>query len=114
MNQLKDSIKDNRNIVIIRNLTPEKFAFLMQASDGYVRATDRDGDAVAIRESHYFKIPVLASDVVSRPSYCHLFELDNRSSLKNGLNSMFEGNNYDFSNDINDSIMSKLSDIYGI
>lgn len=66
---------------VFRDLKAEEFAYLLKNADIYVRATDRDGDAVAIREANYFGLPVLASDVVKRPEFCHLFNRDKPTEL---------------------------------
>lgn len=47
---------------------------LLMKSDIFVRPTNTDGDAVSIREALYFKIPVVASDVVLRPEMAILFK----------------------------------------
>lgn len=69
------------SIRIVRNLTPEEFAFVLSKADIYVRATDRDGDAVAIREAGHFSVPVIASDCVERPKGVRLFNRDDPHSL---------------------------------
>lgn len=53
--------------LVFRDVPPERFAAVLAASSCYVRATDRDGDAVAIREAAYFSRPVVASNAVVRP-----------------------------------------------
>ncbi len=51
---------------LFRDLTPEAFSHLLSAIDVFVRATDADGDCVAIREAASFGKPVVASDCVAR------------------------------------------------
>jgi len=46
---------------------------LFKKIDLFVRPTNTDGDSVSVREAIYFSIPVVASDVVSRPKGCHVF-----------------------------------------
>lgn len=70
---------------LFRNLTPQQFTCLLAMSDVYVRATDRDGDAVAIREAHGAGIPVVASDAVIRPDYCRLYRLGDVQDLSSKL-----------------------------
>lgn len=114
MDKVYSQIKDNRSVVVLRNLSPEKFAYILQSSDIYIRATDRDGDAVAIREARYFNLPVLASDVVKRPEYCHLFDLNSEISLKESLQEVLSNKTYDFGNTEEDSIIDKIKDVYVI
>ena len=67
--------------LIIKDLSAEEFSYLLKKSALYIRATDRDGDAVAIREANHYALPVVASDVVCRPEYCHLFDREDINSL---------------------------------
>jgi glycosyltransferase involved in cell wall biosynthesis len=46
---------------------------LWQASDVFIRATNTDGDAVAVREALDLHVPVVASDASSRPEGVVLF-----------------------------------------
>ena len=73
---------------IVRDLTPSEFAWILQRAEGYVRATDRDGDAVAIREAAHFGIPVVASDCVERPRATILFKTGDSQSLADALESL--------------------------
>lgn len=47
---------------------------LWQASDVFVRATNTDGDAVAVREALGLRVPVVASDASTRPDGAVLFK----------------------------------------
>lgn len=58
---------------LLQDLSPEVFAGVLAAGTVYVRATDRDGDAVAIREAGFLGLQVLATDCVRRPEGCALF-----------------------------------------
>ncbi|GAB5534162.1 MAG: hypothetical protein Rubg2KO_04110 [Rubricoccaceae bacterium] len=71
---LKLAIEDaGLDAILLRDLPPEVFAGVLAAGAVYVRATDRDGDAVAIREAGYLGLQVLATDCVRRPDGCALF-----------------------------------------
>jgi glycosyltransferase involved in cell wall biosynthesis len=54
---------------------------LWQASDVFVRATNTDGDAVAVREALSLRVPVVASDASARPEGVVLFETRNLEAL---------------------------------
>jgi len=54
---------------------------LWQASDVYVRATTTDGDAVAVREAMYLRVPVVASDASPRPDGAVLFPARDLAAL---------------------------------
>jgi glycosyltransferase involved in cell wall biosynthesis len=70
---------------ICRDLTPDEFSYLLSKSDVYIRATDRDGDAVAIREAVYFGRKIIASDVVTRPPGCILFTIGDPIALAQAI-----------------------------
>lgn len=74
MAELKSTLSELESVEILYDLKPEQFAYTLSKSDVYVRATDGDGDAVAIREAAHFGVPVIASDSVGRPAYCTLFK----------------------------------------
>jgi glycogen(starch) synthase len=80
--------RTNARSSIVRDLTPNEFAWILQHADGYVRATDRDGDAVAIREAAHFGLPVVASDCVERPPATVLFKTGDPQSLADALESL--------------------------
>jgi glycosyltransferase involved in cell wall biosynthesis len=54
---------------------------LWRASDVFVRATNTDGDAVAVREALSLRVPVVASDASARPEGVVLFETRNLEAL---------------------------------
>ncbi len=81
MTELKHSIADLGFVEILYNLSPEQFAYTLSRGDLYIRATNTDGDAVAVREAANFGVPVLASDASERPSYCALFRTGDSSDL---------------------------------
>jgi len=58
---------------------------LWQASDVYVRATNTDGDAVAVREALSLRVPVVASDANARPDGVVLFETRNQEALNHAV-----------------------------
>jgi glycosyltransferase involved in cell wall biosynthesis len=82
-----------RNVAcrIVRDLDPAEFAWILQRCDAYVRATDRDGDAVAIREAAYFGKAVIASDCVERPAGTLLFRTGDAGSLGSALETLRHG-----------------------
>jgi len=85
MEHLTTSTLGLESVQILRDLDAEQFAYLLSKSQLYIRATDVDGDAVAIREAAHFGVTVIASSIGERPEYCHLFELDDVESLANQL-----------------------------
>ncbi|MHA1729282.1 MAG: glycosyltransferase [Promethearchaeota archaeon] len=63
-------------------LTGQKIIWpLFKKVDLMIRPTITDGDSVSIREALYFKLPVIASDVVSRPKPCITYNYDDFEDL---------------------------------
>ena len=85
LDMVERELKQLVDITICRELDPDEFSFLLSKCDVYIRATDRDGDAVAIREAGYFGKKVIASSVVPRPEGTILFELGDSYGLANGI-----------------------------
>lgn len=81
MEQVNHLAHELESIKILYDLGSEEFAYLLSKSQIYIRATDVDGDAVAIREAAQFGLTVIASNVGERPGYCHLFNLDDSENL---------------------------------
>lgn len=59
---------------------------VMSMSDLFVRGTDRDGDAVSVREALALGVPVVASDVGSRPPEAILFEAGDLEGMVAAVN----------------------------
>jgi glycosyltransferase involved in cell wall biosynthesis len=57
------------------------FASLIKKSDVTIRATRTDGDSLSVRESLYFNVPVIASDVTVRPKGTILFKNEDSEDL---------------------------------
>ena len=81
MDEVRALLSQLPNWLLLRDLDADQFGYILSNSDVYVRATDRDGDAVAIREANEFGVPIVASTVVKRPDYCYLFERENSEEL---------------------------------
>lgn len=83
--ELKNKIKSydiSRNIFILE-VKDTEFYPILKNSKLLIRPTNTDGDAVSIREALYYKIPVIASDVVNRPEGTILFKTRNIDDLYN-------------------------------
>lgn len=71
--------------IVLRDCTAAQFAGALRLADVYVRATDRDGDAVAIREAAACGTKIVASDAVPRPAGCERFRTGDPASLAGAL-----------------------------
>ena len=89
-NRIINRIINMKNAYYYFDLTPAGFNWLLKNSDIYVRNTDRDGDAVAIREAFYWGLSVCASNVVERPEGTSLFTYNNKTEFKRAIQSMNE------------------------
>jgi glycosyltransferase involved in cell wall biosynthesis len=83
--ELEESASRLPGVTIFRDLSAAEFGSLLALADAYVRATNRDGDAVAIREAAHYGKPVVASDCVVRPDGCRLFRTGDPESLSEAL-----------------------------
>jgi glycosyltransferase involved in cell wall biosynthesis len=107
-NKMKQKIleKEIKNNFLFQTEQCELYP-IIQNSSIFVRPTNKEGDAVSIREALYFKIPTVASDVVPRPEGSVLFAnrnttdftlkvrdvLDNYEKYKNKLKTLTVENN---------------------
>ncbi|MEZ4698180.1 MAG: glycosyltransferase family 4 protein [Rhodothermales bacterium] len=89
--QLVESIGQTPNSLVYRDLSPEEFSDILYHSDVYVRATDRDGDAIAIREAIHWNCVVVATSAVLRPRGCLLFEFNDSAELASQLSKAAAG-----------------------
>lgn len=85
LRELEALIEKVSCVRVFRDLSPAEFSAVLSSADLYVRATRRDGDAVAIREAAHYGKPVLASDCVVRPTGCRIFHTDDHGSLGEAL-----------------------------
>jgi glycosyltransferase involved in cell wall biosynthesis len=83
--ELEESASRLPGVTIFRDLSAAEFGSLLAVADVYVRATNRDGDAVAIREAAHYGKPVVASDCVVRPDGCRMFRTGAPESLAEAL-----------------------------
>ena len=60
-----------KNFIFITE--PYQFYPILMKSDIFVRPTNTDGDSVSIREALYLGVPVIGSDVISRPEGTIIF-----------------------------------------
>ena len=75
LNKLSDQINSGSLAHRIYLLTGNNEIWpLIKKTDLFLRPTNSDGDAVSIREALYFDLPVLASDVTTRPPGCVTFK----------------------------------------
>jgi glycosyltransferase involved in cell wall biosynthesis len=107
-------ISDEDEIYITRNLAPDTFAGVLSRAAVYVRATDRDGDAVAIREANAFGVPVVASDVVLRPRFCNTYVFGDIRDLANEIVVAIRRESFGKKqeNEASDSYL-RISELYG-
>lgn len=105
--ELERRLEAGYNFKIFKDMAPEEFSYLLSLVDIYVRATDRDGDAVALREAAYFGKQIIASDCVSRPNGALLFKTMIPSSLQEALSKVLTNHelgliNFDFQKNVTD------------
>lgn len=72
------SFGSNKVLYIPKNID---FVSLVKKSSVTIRATRTDGDSISVRESLYFGVSVIASDVTDRPQGTITFKNDNVEDL---------------------------------
>lgn len=72
---------ENGNRVLYIASENISFSALLRRTSVSIRATRTDGDSLSVRESLHFGVPVIASDVVERPSGVILFKNNSSSDL---------------------------------
>ena len=80
----KIGMKAPTNVLIIDE--PHSFYEVLKLSDALIRNTTTDGDSISIREALYLNKPVLATNCVSRPNGCIVYEDIFELHLKSLLN----------------------------
>jgi hypothetical protein len=100
------------NLTIFKDLGPDEFSYILSKSDVYIRATDRDGDSVAIREAAYFGKKVVASSAVNRPDGAILFRLGDPDDLAGAINKALNGNNESPLGDDDEKFVGDLLNVY--
>lgn len=79
----KFSCLNSSNILYVNEAID--FSSLIKKSNLTLRATRSDGDSLSVRESLYFGVPIIASDVTYRPLGTEVFENENILDLKNKI-----------------------------
>ena len=85
----KAGIRDRALVVFGLPLAP---AFRQNSI--FVRPTRAEGDAVSVREAQHADVPVVASDVVTRPNGVVPFSVGNASALSEAIEEVVEQTNY--------------------
>ena len=85
----KAGIRDRALVVFGLPLAP---AFRQNSI--FVRPTRAEGDAVSVREAQHADVPVVASDVVTRPNGVVPFSVGNASALSEAVEEVVEQTNY--------------------
>jgi glycosyltransferase involved in cell wall biosynthesis len=73
------------SVLLTGDLEHEMCLSLIATSDVFVRPTFMDGDAISVREALALGVPVVASNVGTRPEGTTLFEVGNRGQLVEGI-----------------------------
>lgn len=75
LKKIKSQVEGTRNIIFWDNCATSWSVFSDKTV--YLRPTSTDGNSISIHEALFYNSPVIASDVVSRPKDCTLFEYAN-------------------------------------
>lgn len=100
------SVSDN--ILIIN--TPHPFYKVLDYADCFIRYTSTDGDSLSIHEALEQGIPVIATDVVSRPSNVYLIHRGDNKELKKAID--FISSNFQYNKNKKENNNNELIDFY--
>lgn len=81
LRQIENKIKKMKNAIVYKDLPSDKFISLQKICKLYIRATYKDGEAIAIREAAMMGCRIIASDCITRPQGCALFKTGSEQSL---------------------------------
>lgn len=87
------------------------FSSLIKKSHLTIRATRSDGDSISVRESLYFKTPIIASDVTYRPKGTILFKNDNAKDLENKILDIYT-NSYNLKPEVVEDFGQQVVSLY--
>ncbi len=89
--KLFEILKNNpphRNFLVYTK--PVDFLELLNVADIFVRPTYSDGDSLSIREALSMGVPTIASNVVKRPEYVLLFDINEPGEYLNKIMDVFK------------------------
>lgn len=87
------SLNLTHNFKLIES-TPKEIYPLFLYSHLFIRPTNTDGNSVSIKEALWFETPVIASNVVPRPSESELFENRNAEDLADKIMTMIKNQQF--------------------
>src|SRR5437870_2642764 len=79
-------------MLLVGDVDHEQCLALMARSDVFVRPTLMDGDSISVREALALGVPVVASNVGTRPEGTQLFQAGNARELVKQLENAISGN----------------------
>ena len=79
-------------VLLVGDVDHEQCLALMARSDVFVRPTFMDGDSISVREALALGVPVVASNVGTRPEGTLLFQAGNARELAGQLENAIPGN----------------------
>ena len=82
----------------------------MDYADCFIRYTSTDGDSLSIHEALEQGIPVIATDVVSRPSNVYLIHRGDNKELKKAID--FISSNFQYNKNKKENNNNELIDFY--
>lgn len=112
LRQIEIKSKNIKNAIIYKDLPPDDFISLQKICNIYIRATYKDGDAVAIREAAMMGCRIIASGCVIRPKGCALFKTGDEQSLYLVLKKCLTDLKYGTLNDGDTEYSEKIISLY--
>ena len=107
------AFQTNKVLLVTENLD---FVSLIKKSDITIRATRTDGDSLSIRESLYYNVPIICSDVTTRPEGAVVFKNNNSDDLSDKiLNTLKNKENFKYKHiDYGKQVLDVYDELIGV
>jgi glycosyltransferase involved in cell wall biosynthesis len=89
--RIREMADSHQNVLVLEDLSPREFSWVLGRASVYFRPTVTDGDSVALREALAKGVRCVASDVVPRPGCVDVFRLGDEEEMFSRLREASEG-----------------------
>ena len=110
--EIMRAVEKTSFVTVMKDRSSLEFAEILAASDVYIRATETDGDAVAIREAAFFRKKVVASNSAIRPKGALLFTTRDHASCATAIRQAIEKEGVGYIADIGEMGLQALLGFY--
>jgi glycosyltransferase involved in cell wall biosynthesis len=109
---LMDKAANGFQLKCFKDMAPDRFNGLLSLCDIYYRATDRDGDCVALREAGALNLQIVATNVVNRPAGTATFGREDPQDTDRVLRSAIDNPKVGLLGQGDNDFRAKILDVY--